>query len=163
MKSLLFSLIVLMTTTVFSQNALQRLPDFQLKDLQGKTVNIKDLTKDGPVVISFWATWCAPCKRELNAIDEVYEDWQEETNVTLVAVSVDDEKTKANVPVYVNGKAWDFVVLMDPNGDFKRAMGVNIVPHTFLIDMQGNIVYTHNSYSPGDEDKLYEEILKVKP
>lgn len=161
-KSLLSFALLFVLFPLFSQNALQRLPNFELKDIQGKTVNIKDFTKNGPVVISFWATWCAPCKRELNAISEVYDDWREETNVTLVAVSVDDEKTKANVPVYVNGKAWDFEVLLDPNGDFKREMGVNIVPHTFLIDKEGNIVYTHNSYSPGDEDKLFEEIKKIK-
>lgn len=163
MKKIAFTLLIfLFSLQLFSQNAFQRLPSFELKDMKGKTVNIKDFTKDGPVVISFWATWCAPCKRELNAVHEVYDDWKEETNVTVVAVSIDDEKTKANVPVYVNGKAWDFIVLMDPNGDFKREMGVNIVPHTFLIDKEGNIVYTHNSYSPGDEDILYQEILKIK-
>jgi peroxiredoxin len=91
----------------------------------------------------------------------VYEDWVKETGVQLVAVSIDDEKTKNSVPVYVNGKAWEYLVLMDPNGDFKRAMGVNNVPHTFLIDQNGNIVYSHNNYAPGDEDKLYEEILKL--
>jgi peroxiredoxin len=78
-----------------------------------------------------------------------------------VAVSIDDEKTKAQVRVYVDGKAWDYVVLLDPNGDFKRAMGVNNVPHTFLVDTEGNIVYSHNNYAPGDEEKLYEEIKKI--
>lgn len=157
-----FFILSLFAVSGFSQDVLQRLPEYELKDINGKTVKIHELTKEGPVVISFWATWCAPCKKELEAINEVYIDWQEETNVTLVAVSVDDEKTRARVPAYVNGKDWDYVVLLDPNGDFKRIMGVNIIPHTFLIDMEGNIVYTHNSYSPGDEDKLYQEILKVK-
>ena len=112
-------------------------------------------------VINFWATWCAPCKKELNTIHEVYEDWVAETGVTLIAVAIDDEKTKSQVPVYVNGKAWDYVVLMDPNWDFKRAMGVNNVPHTFLVDKDGNIVYSHNNYAPGDEEKLYQELLKL--
>jgi peroxiredoxin len=97
----------------------------------------------------------------LNTIHESYADWQEETGVTVVAVTIDDEKTKAQVPVYVNGKGWEYMVLMDPNGDFKRAMGVNNVPHTFLVDAEGNIVYSHNSYAPGDEEKLYQEILKL--
>ena len=65
------------------------------------------------------------------------------------------------VPLYANGKGWDYLVLMDPNGDFKRAMGVNNVPHTFLLDTEGNIVYSHNNYAPGDEDELYEELLKL--
>ena len=100
--------------------------------MKGKTVNISELGLDGPIVISFWATWCSPCKKELNTINEVYQDWQDETGVTLVAVSIDDSKTKNNVPIYVNGKGWEYVVLMDPNGDLKRAMGVNNVPHTFF-------------------------------
>jgi peroxiredoxin len=163
MKKIIFSFSLLfISLVVFSQDVIQRLPEFELKDMNGKAVKINELTKTGPVVISFWATWCAPCKRELEAIDELYVDWKEETNVTVVAVSIDDEKTKARVPAYVNGKGWDFVVLMDPNGDFKRTMGVNNVPHTFLVDKNGKIVYTHNSYAPGDENALYQELLKVK-
>ena len=139
----------------------KQIPIVNLKDMKGNSVNTSKLGFTGPVVISFWATWCAPCKKELNAINDVYEKWQEETGVNLVAVSIDDEKTKSQVPVYVNGKLWDFLVLMDPNGDFKRAMGVNNVPHTFLVDQSGNIVYSHNNYAPGDEEKLYVEIMKL--
>lgn len=148
--------------TAQEEGQVKQLPKVQLKDMDGKAVNTGDMGFDGPVVISFWATWCSPCKRELNTIHEEYTDWQEETGVTLVAVSIDDEKTKAQVPVYVNGKGWEYVVLMDPNGDFKRAMGVNNVPHTFLVDKEGNIVYSHNSYAPGDEEKLLAEIKKLK-
>ncbi len=143
------------------QSSVKQLPKVMLKDMNGKTINTAEMGFNGPIVISFWATWCAPCKRELNTIQDLYPDWQEETGVTLVAVSIDDEKTKAQVRVYVDGKAWEYVVLLDPNGDFKRAMGVNNVPHTFLVDTEGNIVYSHNNYAPGDEEKLYEEIKKI--
>lgn len=151
------------TAMTFAQeeNSLKQLPSVRLVDMDGKAVNTAELGFDGPIIISFWATWCSPCKRELNTIHELYADWQEETGVTLVAVTIDDEKTKNQVPVYVNGKGWEYLVLMDTNGDFKRAMGVNNVPHTFLVNQEGNIVYSHNNYNPGDEEHLHEELLKL--
>lgn len=145
-----------------STKGVKKLPSVNLKDMAGKQVNTADLGFDGPVIISFWATWCSPCKRELNTIQELYDDWKDEFGVNLVAVSIDDEKTKNSVPVYVNGRGWDYLVLMDPNSDFRRAMGVNNVPHTFLVDKEGNIVYSHNNYAPGDEELLYKELSKLK-
>ncbi len=159
--SLFFAALTISIGLNAQQTQEKQLPSVQLKDMEGNVVNTAKLGFDGPVVISFWATWCSPCKRELNTIHEIYPDWQDETGVTLVAVSVDDQKTMNSVSMYVNGKAWEYLVLMDPNGDFKRAMGVNNVPHTFLIDKDGNIVYSHNNFAPGDEDHLYEEILKL--
>ena len=148
-------------TPVIDSLDIKKVPSVLLKDLNGNEVNTSAFGFSGPVVISFWATWCAPCKKELMAIHDLYEEWQTETGVNLVAVSIDDEKTKRDVITYVNGKAWDYTVLLDPNGDFKRSMGVNNVPHTFLLDKDGNIVYTHNNYAPGDEEKLYDEIKKL--
>lgn len=131
-------------------------------DLNGKPIKTSELGNDGkPVVISFWATWCSPCKKELNAIQDLYDEWQEETGVKLIAVSIDDERTKNRVKPYINSSGWDFDIWMDSNHDFKRAMGVNNVPHTFLVDGNGKIVYSHNNYAPGDEHKLYQEILKI--
>ena len=166
MKSILVIAVTLVlgTANLFAQHgegSLKKVPGVQLVDMEGNPVSTDELGFEGPVVISFWATWCSPCKRELNAINELYIDWQEETGVNLVAVSIDDEKTKNSVSVYANGRGWEYLVLLDPNGDFKRAMGVNNVPHTFLLDKDGNIVYSHNNYAIGDEDILYEEILKL--
>ncbi len=168
MKKILATLLTVMTVFCLSAQDQQKtkgekeLPSVILKDMNGKQVNTAKLGFDGPVIISFWATWCSPCKRELNTIQDVYEDWQEEFGVHLVAVSIDDEKTKNSVPVYVNGRGWDYTVLMDPNSDFRRAMGVNNVPHTFLVNKDGVIVYSHNNYSPGDEELLYKELQKLK-
>jgi len=138
------------------------IPAVDLKDVNGKTVSTGDLTNDGhPIIISFWATWCSPCKKELNTIHEDYIDWVDETGVKLIAVSIDDERTKSRVSPYVDSKGWEYEILLDPNGEFKRAMGVNNVPHTFVIDGSGKIVYSHNNYAPGDELELYKVLLEL--
>lgn len=143
-------------------NLWSQIPKVELKSIDGKTFKTDSIGIRGPIIWSFWATWCSPCKKELSAISEVYEDWQSETGVTLIAVSIDDQKTLSSVPVYTQGKGWDFLILLDPNSDFKRLMGVNNVPHTFLTDSTGKIVYSHNNYSPGDEEILYNELIKLK-
>jgi len=133
------------------------LPSVQLKDINGNTVNTAEIGKDGkPVVLSFWATWCKPCKRELKAIHEVYPDWQEETGVKLIAVSIDEAQNAQKVKPLVDGMGWEYEVLLDPNGEFKRQMGVTDVPHAFIIDGQGNIVYNHKGYVDGGEEEIYE-------
>ncbi len=157
--SILFALFLIASTQSFAQDPV---PSVVVKDLTGKSVNTSEFSNDGkPMIINFWATWCSPCKRELNTIAEVYPDWQDETGVKLIAISIDDARSQARVLPYVNGSAWDYEVYVDTNQDLKRAMGVNNVPHTFLVDGNGKIVWQHNNYSPGDEDELYEQILSL--
>lgn len=133
-----------------------------VKDLDGKNVEVSEINNNGkPIIISFWATWCKPCMEELNAINEEYEDWVEETGVVLIAVSIDDSRSTGKVEPLVNAKGWEYTILLDPNGDFKRGLNVNNVPHTFLIDGNGKIVWQHNNYNSGDEEELYKQLLKI--
>jgi len=157
-KTILFlTSIFFYTTLALAQE--KSLPNIDVKTLQGKTINIQDLENDGnPMVISFWATWCKPCKKELNTIAEVYDDWQEETGVKLIAISIDDTRSMSKVAPYVNSSDWDYEVYLDSNSDLKRAMGVSTVPHTFLINGEGKIVWNHKGYIDGDEEELYEQI-----
>ena len=113
------------------------------------------------MIINFWATWCKPCKRELNAIDEVYDKWQKETGVKLYAISIDDARSKNRVRPFVNGSGWDYKVYLDPNQNFMRALNVSNPPHTFLVDGDGKIVWEHTGYAPGDEEKLYEKLKEL--
>lgn len=133
-----------------------------VRTLEGKEFNTASINNDGkPFIIDFWATWCKPCVAELDAINDEYTQWQEETGVKVFAVSIDDSRSMSRVAPYVAGKGWDYTILLDPNGDFKRAMNVNSVPHTFLFDGNGKLVAQHNNYSAGDEDNLFEEIKKL--
>ncbi|MFT5970397.1 MAG: cytochrome c biogenesis protein CcmG/thiol:disulfide interchange protein DsbE [Flavobacteriales bacterium] len=140
----------------------QSLPEVTVKSIDGNTINTSTISNDGkPMIVSFWATWCKPCVRELTAIADVYADWQEETGVKLIAVSIDDARNTAKVLPFISAKGWEYEILLDVNQDFKRALNVNTVPHTFIIDGSGKIVYQHTSYAQGDEDDLYEMIEKL--
>jgi cytochrome c biogenesis protein CcmG/thiol:disulfide interchange protein DsbE len=139
-----------------------KVPAVTVKKLDGSKVSSNTFKNDGkPMIISFWATWCKPCKKELDAVHENYSDWTKETGVKLIAVSIDDSRSSQKVVTDVKTKGWDFEVYIDENQDFKRAMNVNNVPHTFLIDGNGVIVWSHNSYTEGDEIKMYELVKKL--
>ena len=133
--------LVLVFAVLLSLGAFAQLPSVSLKTMNGKTVDTAKLNNDGkPFIISFFATWCKPCQRELNAIQQVYDEWQDETGVKLYAVSIDQGQNISKVKPLVDSNGWDYEVLLDPNSDFKRAMNVNMIPAVFIVDGKGKIV-----------------------
>ena len=152
-------LITIINSNLFAQN----IPSIQIKDLNQKIVNTQELF-DGEslTIVSFWATWCKPCIKELDAYNENMEEWTEETGVKLIAISVDNTRSMSRVAPFVNGRGWDNIQFyLDPNADFKRAMNVINIPHTILLDKDGKIIWQHNSYTEGDEYELYD-VIKEK-
>ena len=135
-----------------------------VKSLDGQNVSFSSELEDGKVtVVSFWATWCAPCKKELDAIAEIYNDWQTTYDMELIAVSVDDARAAAKVKPMVAEKGWPYRVFIDSNQAFMRSLQFQSVPYTILIDKEGKIVYKHTGYLPGDELELEEEIKAALP
>ena len=136
----------------------QELPSLTLKDLDGNDINLNTLVEGENIfVFSFWATWCVPCINELDAISEVYDDWQDETKVKLIAIASDETRTKERVRPMVNGKSWEYLVLYDDNQDLKRALNITTLPHTLVLKNQ-KIIQRRTGYNPGVEDELYEII-----
>lgn len=156
-KFIIFAMLFMACMTAKAQ-----LPSVQLKTLEGKSINTSTLNNDGkPFIISFFATWCKPCNRELSAIHEVYADWQEETGVKVYIVSIDQAQNINKVKPLVDGEGWEYDVLLDPNGDFRRAMGVQTIPHAFIIDSKGKIADSRSGYTDGSEEHLIEKVREL--
>jgi cytochrome c biogenesis protein CcmG/thiol:disulfide interchange protein DsbE len=142
----------------------RHLPAVTVRTLDGKPISTASLPGVGqghPVIISFWATWCKPCIAELTNIHELFPDLQKETGAQLIAISIDDARNAAKVGPLAKGRGWQYPVYLDQNQDLKRALNVNNVPHTFLLNGAGEIVWQHNAYNEGDENHLIDLVRKV--
>ena len=138
------------------------LPVLTLTDVNGKKVNVADYGKSGKItIISFWATWCVPCKKELTNMADLYDEWKKKYNLQIVAVSIDDSRSTTKVKPYVDGQRWTYDVLLDTNQDLKRQLNIQSVPFTVVVDANGKIVFMHSGYTDGDEYVLEEEIQKL--
>ena len=138
------------------------LPSVTLKSIDGTTVQSETLSNDGkPFIIDFFATWCKPCNRELSAIAEVYDEWQEETGVKIFAVSIDQGQNINKVKPLVDQNEWEYEVLLDPNSDLLKALGGQMIPFVVVVDGNGNIASKHSGYTDGAEEELIEEVRKL--
>jgi len=143
---------------IYSQDVI---PNMYIKTIDGRSINTKSTyNKKGLTVYSFWATWCVPCINELDDIHKEIGKWND-ANVKIVAISTDDSRTKRRVRPMVNGKKWNFEILLDENQALKRALNINAIPHT-IVTSGSKIIYRRIGYKPGEENLLYEFILKNK-
>jgi len=139
---------------------LSKAPNFSAPNLDGEKVELKTLLDHGPVLISFWATHCKPCIKELNQLKKFYPDYKKK-GFELLAVDVDGPRSVSRVKSKVKGLKWEFPVLFDTNRDIYRKYHVLGIPHTVLIDREGNIRYTHTTYRSGDEKIIKKKIEKL--
>ena len=160
MKTLLVAISLFISTLAFAQ-----VPSVKVENSKGEAFDTKSLVEVAkPMIVSFWSTSCKPCIRELDAIYDALPDWKEEADFQVVAVSTDDSRLLAKAKSFAEGRGWgeDFLLLFDKNQDFMRAMNVSQVPHVFVLDSKGKIVYSHTSYLPGNEAELFQAIKKCK-
>lgn len=138
----------------------QQLPDVKVENESGKMISTRSLVGK-PMIISYWSLACKPCIQELNAMNDALEEWREEADFEVVAVSVDDVRLKARAKAKATSMGWDFVCLFDANQAMKRAMNVSLTPQSFVVDAEGNIVFSHSGYTPGSEQLLFEKLLET--
>ena len=154
---------ILAISLFISSLAFAQVPSVKVENSKGESFDTKSLLEVGkPMIISFWSTSCKPCIRELDAIYDALPDWKDEADFKVVAVSTDDSRLLAKARSFAEGRGWgeDYLLLFDKNQDFMRAMNVSVVPHVFVVDAKGKVVYSHTSYVPGNELELFQAIKK---
>lgn len=158
--SLLAVVMALLCTSLSAQNA----SAVKLTTLSGETTTASEWA-DGktPYVVSFWFVTCKYCIEEMDAVTELFDEWNEQAPFRFYAVNIDDTRSLAKAKAMAKGRGWDrFEFVFDPNREFTRAMNVVSCPHVFLYDKDGKLVYSHVGYSPGDEQELFNRIKALK-
>ena len=155
-----FIFILLICWQVSTAQHKRQAPNFSLNTLDGKVFVLKEHIGQGPLVINFWASWCVPCRSELKKMKKLYQKYHPK-GVAFVAIAIDDPKTVANVHSLVHSKRYPFIVLLDTENQVKRLYEVQNIPHTFVLNKKGEIVYDHAGYRKGDEKRLDSFLEKL--
>ena len=154
-KRILF-IILAVSALVISQD--RTIPNIEIKLLSGETVELDSIIQDGPVMINFWATWCAPCKKEMRYLDKFQKKYD---GITILAISEDKTRSFSRIKSLIKSNNYDFVVGLDPNAQLFKKLGAQVVPTSILIDMNRNLLWRHQGYLPGDEKIMEREIKKA--
>lgn len=162
MKKIMLS-VFMAVTLLLPAMAQKELPEVMVENLKNETIGIRSVLADSvPVVLAFWGTTCKPCLMELDALAQVYEEWQETVPFKVVAVATDDSRAASKVKAMANGRGWPFVVVLDKNQDLKRAMNISSIPFLYVLDKTGKVVYSHSGYTPGSELEVYDILKNLK-
>jgi len=145
-------------------SAQKSIPSVDLKNLDGQIVNTNSFIQNGKItVVSFWATWCTPCKRELEIYHEIYEDWVEKYGLEIVAITIDNSRQLPKIKPLVAQQGWEFTILSDVNQDLMKQLNFTFIPQTYILDKEGKVVFDHSGFAPGDEyemEKILDELMK---
>ena len=156
MKYILISFFVLGTVLLSGQG---QLPSAQVKDLSGKSIDISKYVKNGkPTIVSLWATWCGPCRMELNALQKVYPKWKSNYDIEIVAVTVDVGPQLERAKSMFEKNAWPYTFMHDRNQELMTKLGIRGIPYSILLDGEGNIKSVQTGYYPGYEKELEAKI-----
>lgn len=150
-------MLALVSMASFAQT--QELPNTKIRDINGKQVSFNEAVEKGKLtLVSFWATWCIPCKQEIKNIKDKLDGWKKEVDFNFMTISVDDSRSTAMVKTYAKSQGWTFPTYTDPNSDLKRSLNFQNVPFSIIVDQNGKIVYQHSGYEEGGEDELFEKL-----
>ena len=141
----------------------QELPNTQIKDVSSgkKTAFNETVTKGKVTIVSFWATWCVPCKKEIKNISLKLADWKKEADFNFMTVSIDEVRAEGLVRTYALSQGWTFPFYIDANSDLKRSLNFQSVPFTIIIDKNGKVAFTHTGYEEGGEAEIFAKVKEL--
>lgn len=160
MRKILFAIVCSVAANIATA---QNLPTTQVKDVKtGKKVAFGDAIEKGKVtVISFWATWCVPCKKEIKNISLKMADWKKEADFNYMTMSIDEARAEGMVRTYALSQGWSFPYYIDPNSDLKRSLNFQSVPFTIIVDKEGKIAWKHIGYEEGGENEVFAKVKEL--
>ena len=136
------------------------LPNLSVKLLDGKQVRLSALLEEGPLLVSFWATWCAPCKKEMIFLEEFHQKYNE-NSFRVLAISTDSPKSMSKVKSYIRAKKYTFLVGIDPNQEIAKKMNALLMPTTLILNKNRKVSWYHQGFIPGDEKEIEAQIRAV--
>ena len=162
MKRILYLILLLtnLTSSYADQKRDMMLPDLSIKLISGKQARLSSLLEDGPILVNFWATWCAPCKKEMIFLEEFHKKYSDQ-GFRVLAISTDSPKSMSKVKSYIRAKKHTFLVGLDPNQEVSKKMNAMVMPTVILIDKDRKVSWYHQGFIPGDEHEIEAQILKL--
>jgi cytochrome c biogenesis protein CcmG/thiol:disulfide interchange protein DsbE len=162
MKNSFFFGLVFIILSSISGYSQDKIPTGTIQDLEGHPVALKDVfPKDKITILSFWATWCAPCKKELDAYTELYQQWTEKYPLEIVAISIDNRRAFPQIAPMVKSKNWPFPIYWDHQGKMQESFGFFAIPQTYLINQSGKIIAEHAGFTSNVIGLLEYEIKQI--
>ena len=133
-----------------------QIPTLTLQDTTGNNIELSEVMNEENknYLITFWATWCAPCKKELDAWKPLAPDWINKYNTEVIAISVDNERSRTGAKTMWLTKEWVGKPYFADNSEAGTMFGFASIPQLYLFNSNGDIIYEHSGYIDGDEIKL---------
>ena len=152
-KRFFLPLMLIVASVVFAQETKKKYPDIDFNFFNGKKMSMDELVSNGPIVMQFWAIWCAPCKKEMYYLDKIQEKYKNQ-GVNVICVNTDNLKSMPKAKAYIRQKKYDLLIAADPSSHIFNMLNANVMPTTIIFDNQGEIVFKKEGYMFGDEKKI---------
>jgi thiol-disulfide isomerase/thioredoxin len=146
LRQLLLLASLILAVACGSNSASPLTADIELLKLDGTTTSISVASSDRPLLVSLWAVWCQPCKRELPALEEISLQRQD---LAVLAINIGDDPTK--IAEYLQVNDLSLPVAIDNNGELLKALDAPTVPVTVLFDSEGNVLWSHLGVVSADQ------------